>query len=255
MSRLRRLMMWTAGLVLVAATAAWFLLLSPLRAVDFVDVACPDACATLDDGDLMVPGGAATGLIVYTGARVVPEAYAPVVERIAAAGYPVFVPRLTLNFAIFDADAADAVIAENPDIDRWVIAGHSLGGVMAARYAAANPEIEGLVLWGSYPEESLDLAGTDLIVSSIYASEDGLSTPAEVLAAEDNLPLDVAFVEIEGGNHAQFGNYGPQRGDGTPTIAPEAQWDEVADATIGALLAVDGLSGENIRVDGWSTSS
>jgi dienelactone hydrolase len=238
-SRPRRLIGWFAGLVLVAATGAWFFLLSPLQAVDFVNAACPDACATLDEDALTVPGDAATGLIVYTGARVVPEAYAPVVERVAAAGYPVFVPQLTLNFAIFDADAADAVIADHPEIDRWVIAGHSLGGVMAARYAAGNPEIQGLVLWGSYPEQSLDLSGADLVVSSIYASEDALSTPAEVLAAEGNLPLDAAFVEIEGGNHAQFGNYGPQRGDGTATIDPGTQWDEVAEASIAAIERVD----------------
>jgi hypothetical protein len=237
-SKLRRLVVWTAGLALVAVTALWFFLFSPLQAVDFVDAACPDACAVLDGDDLEVPGDAATGLIVYTGARVVPEAYAPVAEAVAAAGYPVFIPRLTLNFAIFDADAADAVIAENPEIDRWVIAGHSLGGVMAARYAAANDQIAGLVFWASYPEDSLDLSDTDLVVASIYGSEDGLSTPDTVLAVTDNLPADAEFIEIEGGNHAQFGNYGAQRGDQPATIPAEEQWSIIADATIVVLDTV-----------------
>jgi pimeloyl-ACP methyl ester carboxylesterase len=239
-SRLRRLIAWVAGLALVAGIAAWFFLLSPLEAVDFVDAACPDACAALDDGDLVVPGDAATGLIVYTGARVVPEAYAPVAEAVAAAGYPVFIPRLTLNFAIFDGDAADAVIAENPEIERWVIAGHFLGGVIAARAAADNDAIDGLVFWASYPEDSLDLSDTDLVVASIYGSEDGLSTPQTVLAATDNLPADAAFIEIEGGNHAQFGNYGPQRGDQPATIPAEEQWSIIANATIAVLDTVHG---------------
>lgn len=239
MRRARRILGWAATVIAVAAVVGWSLLFSPLDAVGYEDAAC-EGCARLEERDLVVPANGTTGLIVYTGARVVPEAYAPVAERIAAAGHPVFVPRLTLNFAVFDAAAADAVIAEHPEIENWVIAGHSLGGVMAARYAAEHPEIDGLVLWGSYPEESLDLTGTDLVVSSIYASEDGLSTPGEVLAAADNLPRDAVFIEIEGGNHAQFGDYGPQRGDGTATIAPEAQWDQVAKATIAVLDTVDG---------------
>lgn len=238
MRRIRQVLPWLAGTMVILAAVAWFFGLSPLPAVGYEDASC-EGCARLQDGDLVVPADGATGLIVYTGARVVPEAYAPVAERVAAAGHPVFIPRLTLNLAVFDADAADAVIAEHPEIEHWVIAGHSLGGVMAARYAADHPEIDGLVLWGSYPEDSLDLSGSDLVVSSIFASNDRLSTREEVLAAVDILP-DALFVEIEGGNHAQFGDYGSQRGDGAATIAPETQWDQVAEATTAVLEAVDG---------------
>jgi dienelactone hydrolase len=238
--RLRKVLPWLLGTVVVLAAVAWFFALSPLEAVGYEDAACEEGCARLVGADLVVAGDATTGLIVYTGARVVPEAYAPIAERVAAAGYPVFVPRLTLNFAIFDADAADAVIAAHPEIERWVIAGHSLGGVMAALYAEANPEIDGLVLWGSYPEESLDLSGSELVVASIYGSNDGLSTPDEVLAAADNLPPDAAFVEIQGGNHAQFGNYGEQRGDQPATIPAEEQWSMIADATVAVLDSVSG---------------
>jgi hypothetical protein len=237
--RIRKVLPWLAGTVVVVAAVVWFFALSPLPAVGYEDASC-EGCARLEDGDLVVAGDGATGLIVYTGARVVPEAYAPVAERVAAAGHPVFIPRLTLNLAVFDADAADAVIAKHPEIEHWVIAGHSLGGVMAARYAADHPEIDGLVLWGSYPEGSLDLTDAELIVSSIYASNDALSTPEEVLAGADNLPPDASFVEIEGGNHAQFGNYGEQRGDQPATIPAEEQWSMIAAATVAVLDSVTG---------------
>jgi pimeloyl-ACP methyl ester carboxylesterase len=111
---------------------------------------------------------------------------------------------------------------------------------MAARFAAANPEVDGLVLWGSYPEDSVDLAGTDLEVVSIYGSNDRLSTPAEVLAAGARLPAGTTFVPIEGGNHAQFGDYGEQRGDGPAGIAADDQWAQVAGATVAALDRVAG---------------
>lgn len=239
MSRRRRLALALGALAVAIAGAAWFVLLSPLEATGFEDAAC-ERCARLDDGDLVVPGERATALILYTGARVVPEAYAPVAERVAAAGFPVFVPRLPVNFAIFDSDAAAEVIDAHPEIDRWVIAGHSLGGVMAARFAGQDARIEGLVLWGSYPEESVDLSGPDLTAASIYGSNDGLSTPEEVLAAASRLPAGTEFVEIRGGNHAQFGNYGDQQGDLAATIPAADQWDQVAEATIGVLEAVSG---------------
>ena len=34
------------------------------------------------------------------------------------------------------------------------------------------------------------------------------------------------FVSIDGGNHAQFGDYGPQRGDGEATISLQMQLED-----------------------------
>jgi hypothetical protein len=45
---------------------------------------------------------------------------------------------------------------------------------------------------------------------------------------------------IQGGNHARFGNYGLQPGDGTATISAADQQEQAADLTVRLLRAVEG---------------
>ena len=47
-----------------------------------------------------------------------------------------------------------------------------------------------------------------------------------------NLPADTEWITIEGGNHAQFGDYGVQDGDGEATISAEMQWGYTTDAVV-----------------------
>jgi hypothetical protein len=164
------------------------------------------------------------GFIIYPGARVSPEAYAPLAKSLADSGYLVSISRLNLNFAFFESKAADQIIAAYPEISTWVIGGHSLGGVVAASYAANNPQlIDGLVLLASYPAGSNDLSETSVEVLSIYGNKDGLSTIEEVRSAAEILPEQTRWVKIEGGNHSGFGYYGDQKGDLPATITKEAQ--------------------------------
>jgi dienelactone hydrolase len=176
------------------------------------------------------------GLVFYPGGRVVPEAYAPLARRIAAAGYLVVIPEMPLHLAVFRPGAAEDILAAYPAVDVWAVGGHSLGGAMAARFAAANPgRVAGLVLWASYPPESSDLSGSGLEVVSIYGTRDGLALPGEVLGARDRLPPDTQFVAVEGGNHAGFGAYGQQRGDNPAAISREDQAAQVSGATVELL--------------------
>lgn len=247
MTRFVRLLVWTVMVLGVLGLITWALFLSPLGPTDPSEgCTARGPCVEISEGGVRVDGAggaAATGLIVYTGARVEPEAYVPVAERIAEAGYSVSIPRLPLNFAIFETDAASDVIREHPEITHWVVAGHSLGGAMAARYASEDDRVDGLVLWAAYPEASLDLSGSELVVASISASNDGLATADEIEDSRARLPSDTVFTVIEGGNHAQFGDYGEQRGDDPATITPESQWDQVAAATVRVLDAVDAGGG------------
>lgn len=200
-----------------------------------------DAAVTVTESDWIefapAAGPATIGFIFYPGARVDPKAYAPPLRALAEQGYFAAVTPMPLNFAILASNRADAVIAAHPEIERWLIGGHSLGGATAGIYANEHPDaVDGVVFWAAYPPESNSLAGrTDLVVSSIYGTLDGLATPAKVMASKPFLPESTQFVAIEGGNHAQFGWYGDQSGDRPATITREEQQAQVVAATLAAL--------------------
>lgn len=177
---------------------------------------------------------ATTGLIIYPGAKVEPEAYAPLANKIAQAGYEVIITPMPLNFAIFDSNAADEVISKFPNIKNWVISGHSLGGVMAAKYASENSNIKGVIFYASYPQGD-ELKDSNIEVTSIYGSLDGVANLDKIIGSKDLLPTSTTFVEIIGGNHAQFGSYGEQSGDNPAEISVDEQIEQAANASIELL--------------------
>ena len=215
---------------------------------DLVDP-MPEARPALDSDDRVIvetdpwlafepAAPSATGLVLYPGARVPAEAYAPPARAIAEAGYTTIIPSMPFGLAVLDADVADEVMAAYPQVERWVIGGHSLGGAMAAQHAADRGDLDGLTLWAAYPPGGVDLSGDDLLASSISATADGLTSLEEIEASRAQLPPDTVFVEIAGGNHAGFGWYGEQDGDGVATISREEQQAQVVTATLDLLEAV-----------------
>jgi dienelactone hydrolase len=181
-------------------------------------------------------GSPPAGFIVYPGGHVDPRAYAPLARRIAAQGYRVVIVPMPLALAVLAPDEALDVMAANPTISWWVIGGHSLGGAMAARFAYTHPEdVDGLVLWAAYPASTDDLSEYDVTVTSIFGTLDGLATGDKIDASRPLLPPDTRWVPIEGGNHAQFGDYGAQAGDGVATISPAGQQAQAAEATVELL--------------------
>jgi predicted alpha/beta-hydrolase family hydrolase len=178
-----------------------------------------------------------TGFVLYPGGRVDARSYAPSARAIAERGYLVVIVPMPFNLAVFNPSAAEAVITAHPEIRRWAVGGHSLGGAMAANFAFTHPDaVQGLVLWAAYPAGNNSLADRQLAVVSIYGTADGLTTQAKVDASRPLLPSGTRYVAIEGGNHGQMGWYGPQAGDGTARISRGAQQAQVVDATV-ALLA------------------
>ena len=176
------------------------------------------------------------GFIFYPGGKVDFRAYAPAARAIANQGYFVVIPAMPLNLAVFAPNKAKEIIQAFPQVKTWVIGGHSLGGSMACAFAFSNPgSVKGVVLWASYPAESNSLADKDLAVISISGSEDGLSTPAKIEASRPFLPAGTQFVAIQGGNHAQFGWYGPQAGDNLANISRPEQQKQVVQETVNFL--------------------
>lgn len=223
-------MLWGLAIVLVLAAAgilAWTQIgvmaaePEPLAAVkDNPAITVTDA----DEGIVLAPadGDSENGLVFVPGAKVDPWAYASILQGVAEDGTTVVITRPWLNLAFFDPRGLDAFTSAAPDVDAWAVGGHSLGGVRACQLAS---DAEALVLFGSYC--SNDLSGSGLPVLSIAGSEDGLSTPAKIADARHLLPTDAEMVEVDGASHASFGAYGPQAGDGTPTISPAQMQEEV----------------------------
>jgi pimeloyl-ACP methyl ester carboxylesterase len=182
-----------------------------------------------------------SGLVLYPGGFVDPRAYAPTARAIAAEGHLVVIVPMPLNLAVLAPNRATRVIDATPEVERWAVGGHSLGGAMAARYAQRSPEVaQGLALWAAYPAEGEDLSARDLAVASIYGTRDGLATQPKIDASRPLLPQDTAWTAIEGGNHAQFGWYGPQSGDQAPTLSREEQQEQIVAATAALLERVEG---------------
>lgn len=181
------------------------------------------------------------GVIFYPGGKAEPAAYAPILRDLAGRGYLVVLIPMPLNLAFLGIDRADAVIARFPDIRRWFIAGHSLGGVAAAEYVDRHPGIvAGLILWASYPGASSDLSTLDLPVLSIMASNDRLAAPDEIERAGERLPPTTQYVSVAGGDHWGFADFAiPPADDG---ITRDDQKAQVLGATQAFLDAVDRIT-------------
>jgi len=194
----------------------------------------------VEDDDWLVfqPAGIepSTGFIFYPGGRVDPAAYAPLAQEIAAEGYLVVIVPMPLNFAFLAPNSALEVMNAFPEITHWAVGGHSLGGAMAANFTSNHPNnVDGLVLWAAYPAAADDLSALDLAATSIYGTNDGLTSLEDIENSRSLLPPDTRWVEISGGNHAQFGSYGPQSGDNPATISAAEQQAQIVQATLALL--------------------
>ena len=166
---------------------------------------------------------ATKGLILYPGAKVDIESYAPLAKDIAKKGYEVVIVNATLNLPILSPNKAKEVINEHKDIKTWIVGGHSLGGTAAAKFASKNKDlVSGVIFLASYPSNN-ELLSSNMEVLSIWGSKDGVLNFRKLLEAKQKLPSDTTYVEIEGGNHAQFGDYGKQNGDNDAVINQEKQ--------------------------------
>lgn len=216
--------------LILAVTAGFFVYVSDYYPADAAAQDLMDDPSVRIGSDHVVvtaDGSSETALIFYPGAKVEYTAYLPILKEITArSGMSSFLVKMPFNLAIFDQDAADDIMEEYPAVSHWYVGGHSMGGAMASDYASNNPEkVQGLVLlgaylYGSYPEDRTLTVYGDLNTSV-----------AEKVDYTENV------IVIEGGNHAQFGNYGRQRGDPEATVSVREQQSITADAVADFLKA------------------
>ena len=186
-----------------------------------------------------------TGLVFYGAAGVPPEAYAYLARACALAGYTAVLASAPLNFPPLAPSRASLAATSHPEVARWVLAGHALGGRAAALYAARpGSKAAGLLLLASGLGGVVDLSTKSLPVVTVSASRDALESHAGVRADQGRLPEGSRYVEISGGNHAQFGEYGPQPGDGVAEIPGPTQRGAVVEEALALLGAVDAGAGK-----------
>lgn len=235
------LVLQVLGLVagaLVIAAVAW---LRPHTAVE------PALAALRSDGAVVVQetfdaiviaprdGAKPSGLFFQPGALVDARAYAAVLRPVAQDGRTVVIAKQPLGIAFLAVGAFDSARADHPSVTAWVVGGHSLGGTVAAigagdGQADTSAPAAGLLLYASYPatDMSVDLA---VPVLSISGTRDGLATPEKIESSRQDLPPGAVFEVIVGASHAQFGSYGRQAGDNTPTISNEHARVQISDLT------------------------
>jgi hypothetical protein len=206
---------------------------------------------------------AKTGLVFYPGGLVDPHAYILPLTRFAIAGkaHKVVIVKMPGNLAVLDGNKGAWIYDDFPDVDQWVIGGHSLGGVMACSVVKKYPDFfKGIVLMASYPQTStplnewagsvLSLRGQNdgLVDSLTIASCQGLLPQPNWISSLSNFPTGkepkTVYYTIPGGNHSQFGSYGLQKGDGTATITALDQANTVADLML-KFFIVNGWEYDN----------
>ncbi len=184
-------------------------------------------------------GSPSVGIVLYPGGHVDYRSYSTLARDLAAEGYLVVVPPMPLSLAVLAPNRADRVIAAHPEIGRWILSGHSLGGAMACTYASSNSgTVDALALLAAYPAGSADLSGQRIAVVSLLGTRDTVVSRSTWDGAKSLLPSSTTYTMIEGGNHAQFGSYGPQPGDSAATITAARQRAETVEA-VRRLVAPD----------------
>lgn len=241
MKKLRRLVYAVLVIILLGSggLVGWATL-SAQEATERAVLVLEDNGVQLEDGLLVFHPDFSSdkGLIYYPGGLVDPEAYAVTAQGIADAGYLVVVPKMPLNLAFLGINQAQRIMAMYPEVESWVVGGHSLGGAMAAEYAKNNVDkIDGLIMYASYPANSEDFIGFPVPILSITCSNDPGSPKQE--AFYETVSDSATLFIIEGGNHRQYADYSFQNNDGIATISVAEQQDQIIAASVEFLNSLN----------------
>lgn len=177
------------------------------------------------NGLLLDGPGSDTALIFYPGAKVEYTSYIPMLAELSKDGVDCYLVEMPFNIAFLGQNSADEIInCEN--YSHYFLAGHSLGGVVASSYVNSTNKSDGLILFAAYPTSEIQKP-----VLSIYGSNDkvlSMDKYDESKSLMGNLTEEV----IDGGNHAQVGNYGRQAGDGESSITSQDQQSQSVNSIV-----------------------
>jgi hypothetical protein len=159
-------------------------------------------------------------IIFIPGGLVTPDSYSYLAISLALEGYNVTIVKSVFYLAILSPNRAVQFI--DSELDN-VIIGHSLGGVVASMVASKEEAISSVILLGSYPIRDISSKDTLFIEAEFDLGMDPEAFDESLQYVNDQNTI----ISIDGGNHAQFGWYGPQKGDGEAIISTIVQQDLV----------------------------
>ncbi len=185
----------------------------------------PDVCQILFQPDDELFEASSIGVLFFGGASVDPRAYSPIASALSDKyGIPVSIPIFHRDLAyhlVCESDRLDLASLAFPQVKRWVLAGHSMGGAAAIKEMASLlknnrfDKIGGLVPIGSSLGQNsicgeVDFSSFDFPVAIVTGSADEVTKSN--IGAESyekiSFPFNETFnLEIFGANHGGFGEY------------------------------------------------
>jgi hypothetical protein len=184
------------------------------------------------------------GIVLYAGGRVEPSAYAYKMAGIAQSGVAVVIAKSPLHLPPLDWRSPSQFTGLVPSVTEWYVAGHSVGGVRACQVVGDGTQFKGLILLGAYCANNISGAGVTVL--SLGGENDKLTTPDDIGKNKHLLPVTTKYESIVGLNHAGFGDYGKQNGDGDITISDTEARDAITHhitTLLGTAKAGSGQSG------------
>lgn len=164
-------------------------------------------------------------IIIIPGGKVNPLSYQYLAIQFALADYDVTIVKTLFNLAILTPKYGALFIQDG--IDNVVI-GHSLGGTVGSIFSHGDERVTDMIFLASYPISDV----SDKHVLLMTAENDLVLDRKSLEKSLDLLPLSYVTYDISGGNHGQFGWYGPQKGDGIASISTKAQQDIVIEQSL-----------------------
>lgn len=233
---IKKILKWLIAAVILTTviTAVWMSIPYPYQQEETQQALTSSTTVTVTQGDFIEfkPNATSTiGIIFYPGGKTTASTFAPLMRQFAEQGFYAVITPMPLKTAFLGIDKANAVIAQNPSIKHWYIAGHSLGGVAAAEYVKAAPQsVIGLLLWASYPGS--DISKLTLAVHSLSADNDLQSTPEKIALNKAKLPTQTVYQVLENGNHWQYGHYQNKLNEQQNLLSRAEQQQQIVLATM-----------------------
>ncbi len=202
----RRRVIRTVGLIILAVIVAWILILLFYHSHAFPEAQEIADQMEMEGKDYWFYGDTGVGFIIFTGAKVDEPSYAYIAKLLHDEGHTVVIPNQPFTISAFGGRHAIKIMEEHTEVNKWILIGHSLGGLPVTRVASKAPEyLTGIVFLATYA--TTDLSDLDFPALRITADTDGVMNNERMSKAEGNLPAGSKTVMLEGANHRGFGAY------------------------------------------------